>query len=104
MKECQTKRRNVAFFGHFSSTNFGNESTLQAILYHLRSLQPEAEVTCISTDPKATFATHHIKSIPVEERFFKSWAPRNGTIRALRRVCIGLPSEAYGWIKGFIRL
>ena len=104
MKERESKRKKIAFFGHFDSTNFGNESTLQAILYHLRCFQPDAEVTCISTGPEATVATHHIEAIPIAETFVKSWVPRNPLIRVLRKICIGLPSELYRWVKGLMRL
>ena len=104
MRELQTKRAKIAFFGHFDSTNFGNESTLQAILYHLRRFQPNAEAICISTGPAATIATHHIDAIPIAERYIKSWTPRNSLMRLLRRACVGLPTEAYQWIKGLIRL
>ena len=104
MKDWERKRKKIAFFGHFDSTNFGNESTLQAILYHLRRFQPDAEVTCISTGPEATVATHHIEAIPIAERFVKSWVPRNPVTRVLRQICIGLPSEPYRWIKGFMKL
>jgi polysaccharide pyruvyl transferase WcaK-like protein len=104
MKEQERKRKKIVFFGHFDSTNFGNESTLQAILYHLRCFQPDAEVTCISTGPEATLAAHQIEAIPVAERFVKSWAPRNPLIRGVRRVFIGLPSECYLWFKAAMRL
>src|SRR6516225_4837983 len=96
MREFQTKRAKIAFFGHFDSTNFGNESTLQAILYNLRRFQPDAEVLCISTGPEAVAATHQVKAIPMVERFIGSWAPRK---RTLRRVCIALPAEAYQCVK-----
>jgi len=104
MKEREKKRKRIAFFGHFNSTNFGNESTLQAILYHLRCYQPDAEVTCISTGPEATVATHQIEAIPISERFIKSWLPRNPLLRVARGVFIGIPSELYRWITGLIRL
>jgi len=104
MKEREKKRKRIAFFGHFNSTNFGNESTLQAILYHLRCYQPDAEVTCISTGPEATVATHQIEAIPISERFIKSWLPRNPLLRVARGVFIGIPSELYRWITGLMRL
>ncbi len=104
MKESETKRKKIAFCGHFDSTNFGNESTLQAILYHLRCFQPDAEVTCISTGPEATVATHHIQAIPLSETFVKSWVPRDPVMRILRKIFIGLPSEPYRWVKGLMRL
>lgn len=98
------KQKRVAFFGHFDSTNFGNESTLQAILYHLRCFYPNSEITCICTGPEATVATHHIDAIPVSERFAKSWVPRNPLTKALRKICVGALSEPYQWIKGLLRL
>lgn len=104
MKERERRRKKIALFGQFASTNFGNESTLQAFLYHLRRFLPDAEVTCISTGPEATVATHHIDAIPVAEIFFKSWVPRNPVSRALRKICIGLPSEPYRWVRGFMSL
>ena len=99
MKEREKKRKKIAFFGHFDSTNFGNESTLQAILYHLRCFQPDAEVICISTGPEATVATHQIEAIPISETFVKSWLPEIHWLRVVRRVFVGIPSELYGGLK-----
>ena len=104
VKECERKPKKIAFFGHFDSSNFGNESTLQAILYHVRRLQPTAEVTCISTGAEATVRTHQIEAIPINKRFAKSWVPKNPLTRVLRKVCIGIPSELYQWIKGLAML
>jgi polysaccharide pyruvyl transferase WcaK-like protein len=104
MKERERKSKKIAFLGHFDSTNFGNESSLQAILYHLRRVQPDAKVTCICTGPKATAATYHIEAIPIAETSVKSCAPRNPVVRVIRKVCIGLPSEAYRWFKCFMTL
>jgi polysaccharide pyruvyl transferase WcaK-like protein len=100
----QAARKNIAFFGHFDSTNFGNESSLQAILYNLWRFQPDAEVLCISTSPEAATATHHVKAIPVAKRFIDCWRPRNPLSSLLRRVCITLPNEAYRWVNGLFSL
>ena len=94
----------MPFLGTLNSSNFGNESTLQAVLYHLRRFQPDAEVTCICTGPEATAATHHIEAIPIAETFVNSWVPRNPLTRVLRKVFIGIPSEPYRWVKGLMRL
>jgi polysaccharide pyruvyl transferase WcaK-like protein len=104
LQERERTRKRIAFFGHFDSSNFGNESTLQATLYHLRCFQPDAEVICISTGHEATVATHQIEAIPLSETFVKSWVPRTPVIRVLRKFCIGLPSEPYRWVKGLMRL
>jgi polysaccharide pyruvyl transferase WcaK-like protein len=103
MQHLEKRRKRIAFFGHFDSSNFGNESTLQAILYHLRCFHPDAEVTCISTGHEATVATHQIEAIPVAETFAK-WRFRNPFLRAMRRICIGIPRELYSWPKDLMRL
>jgi polysaccharide pyruvyl transferase WcaK-like protein len=104
MKERGKRRTSIAFFGHFDSTNFGNESTLQAILHHLRCYQPDAEVTCISTGPEAAAATHQVKAIPISDTFVKAWLPRNPLLRLVRRAFIGIPGELCRWINGLMRL
>jgi polysaccharide pyruvyl transferase WcaK-like protein len=104
MKEREKKRTRIAFFGHFDSTNFGNESTLQAILHHLRCYQPDAQVTCISTGPEATLSSHQVEAIPISDTFVKSWLPRNPLLRLMRRAFIGIPSELCQWIKSLMRL
>src|SRR5262245_49113368 len=104
MKERENKRQRIAFFGHFDSTNFGNESTLQAVLYHVRRYQPDAEVTCITTGPEATVATHQIEALPISENLISSRRARNPLLRLMRSILIGIPSELYRWIDGLIRL
>jgi polysaccharide pyruvyl transferase WcaK-like protein len=104
MRHGNRQTRNIAFFGHFDSTNFGNEISLQAILYNLWRFQPDAEVLCISTGPEAATAAHHVKAIPLAKRFIDRWHPRNPLSRLLRRVCIGPPNEAYRWVNGLISL
>jgi polysaccharide pyruvyl transferase WcaK-like protein len=105
MKEHEKTRKRIAFFGHFNSTNFGNESTLQTILHHFRDFAPDADLTCISTGPvEAAIATHHINTIPIAETFVKSWVPKNSITNILRKICIALPSEPYRWVTAFLRL
>jgi polysaccharide pyruvyl transferase WcaK-like protein len=103
MKQRGKKPAKITFFGHFDSTNFGNEATLQAILYNLRRFQPDAEVTCVSTGPEATAATYQIKAIPTSKTFLRSWSPRTPLSKVVRRVCIVI-SEPYLWIKSLMTL
>jgi polysaccharide pyruvyl transferase WcaK-like protein len=100
MNAHEGKQRRIAFFGHFNLTNFGNESTLQAVLYNLRCYEPEAEITCITTGPEVAKATHKINAIPVAESFVKSWRPRNPLLKVMRRLFVGIPSEPWRWVKG----
>jgi polysaccharide pyruvyl transferase WcaK-like protein len=96
--------RTVIFFGNFGLGNFGNESTLQAILYHLRRLVPNVEILCICTGPTATAATHKIKALPIGRTAIKVWTPNSRVARVLRSVFIGLPNELYRWLEAFTTL
>lgn len=88
---------NVAFFGHFNGSNFGNEATFYAILYHLRRSHPDAQVTCICSGPRSTAATYHIDAIPYEKSTFAvSWGPRNRLLWLVRRVLL-VVSEPTQW-------
>jgi len=98
------KIRKIAFLGHFDSTNFGNEASLQAPLYQLRRFEPDAEVTCVCTGPEITAATYQIKAVSISDAFFKSWRPRSLLGRITRALCIGIPSELYRWPEGFFTL
>jgi polysaccharide pyruvyl transferase WcaK-like protein len=104
MKEHAEKPKKIALFGHFDATNLGNESTLQAILHHLRCYQPDAEVTCISTGSEAIGARHQIEAIPISKNLVKSWSPQSRLPRLMRTVAIGIPSELYRCIAGLVRL
>src|SRR5262249_49966506 len=70
----------------------------------LHCFHPDAEITCISTGrPEATVVSHQIQTIPIMHTLIK-WRPRNLVLRAVRIVCIGIPSELYRWANGFLRL
>jgi len=71
MSEREKKRKRTGFLGHFDSTNFGNESTLQAILYSLHLVKPDAAIR-ICMRPIVAAATYHVKAIPLAEPFLTS--------------------------------
>lgn len=91
----------VAIFGHFGVNNFGNESTLQAVLYHLRRYQSDADITCICSNPEAIAKLNDVRACPISETFLTSWIPSSRMLRVVRRVFLGMPSEPYRWIKGY---
>ena len=94
-------RKKICFFGHFGSTNFGNEITLGTILYHVRRLLPEAEVACICTGPEALAATQHIETVPISRTIVKPWKLRSRLARRLRKVLIEMPCELCRWLDAF---
>lgn len=92
----------VSFLGIFGQGNLGNESTLQAILYHLRQRLPDAEVNCICTGPNETTATHNISAVPMRGIFVRPEFLRGHPLtRLLRKLIIGIPSELYRWFVAF---
>jgi polysaccharide pyruvyl transferase WcaK-like protein len=99
LKRSKTKRKKISLFGHFGQINFGNESTLQAILYHLHRHIPDAELTCICTYPDVTTRTYNIDAVPMTGVFVKPlWLRGNPAARFLRKIIIGIPSELYRWL------
>ncbi len=103
MSEPGGKTTRIAIFGHFDGTNFGNEATLQAVLYNLRRIEPGGEVTCICTGPQMTAAAHHIRAIPVARTYLKSWAPRDPIGRFVRKICLVM-GEPVRWSESIINL
>ena len=102
LKDAPRKRRKISFFGNFGRGNLGNESTLRAILYHLRQHWPDAEVNCICTGPEATATTYSIAAVSMHDTFVKPELFRNNQLtRLLWNVFIGIPIELYRWLKAF---
>jgi polysaccharide pyruvyl transferase WcaK-like protein len=94
-------RQRICFFGHFGTLNFGNESTLQAALYHLQRLLPDAEVACICTGPQVLAATRNIAAFPISRTIISPWNLRNPLAKLLRKIFVGIPSELYRWLDAF---
>ena len=95
----KSKHQRVGLFGHFGAWNFGNESTLQALLCNLRRSVPDAEVTCICSAPEIVAAQYHIATAPIIGFVVKPWAFRDPISRLLRKIFVGIPSELYRWVE-----
>jgi len=104
MSNAERRRRKISLFGHFGTGNFGNESTLQAMLFHLRRLMPDAEVSCICTEPEIVVAEYKIAAVPISGTVVKPWDLSNPIARLARKIFIGIPSELYRWLKGIATL
>lgn len=95
------KLRRISLYGHFGAKNFGNESTLYAMLYHLRRRIPDAEIRCICTVPQTVAGDYQIAAAPMSAVVFKFPSFRNPLARLARRLCIGVPNELYRWLDAF---
>ncbi len=126
------RRPRIALFGHFGAGNLGNEATLQAVVYNLRRLLPDAEISCICSGPEKTSSEYDISAIPIKPAF-PIW-PASGVsgrsaptasesggdvssvaleprasnafrvLRVLLRVCAYPFLEAARWLRGMSRL
>jgi polysaccharide pyruvyl transferase WcaK-like protein len=94
------KKKKIAFFGDFGWGNFGNESTLQAMLYYLRCLAPDAEFNCICTGPETVATAYDINAVPSRDIVVRPWELHNPLSRLARKLVVGIPSELYRWLKG----
>jgi polysaccharide pyruvyl transferase WcaK-like protein len=98
-RTTRKKIRKVAFFGHFDSSNFGNESTLQAMLFNFHRLQPHAQAICVTTGPAVAAATYGIEAVSIEKTLLHAWTPRHRLVRKLRRIFNGVLSEPHQWVR-----
>ncbi|HEY7337746.1 MAG TPA: polysaccharide pyruvyl transferase family protein [Bryobacteraceae bacterium] len=94
----------IVFYGHFGRHNFGNESTFQAALFHLRRMLPEAKVLCICTGPEKVAEVYQVEAVPISEVVLPGWVSNRPATRWLRTCLIGIPSEIYRWVKGFFAI
>jgi polysaccharide pyruvyl transferase WcaK-like protein len=101
LNEARRKPRKISIFGNFGSDNFGNESTLQVILYYLHHYLPDAEVTSICSGPEAIARAYKIAAVPISGVIVKPWILHSQLAKLVRKVFIGIPSEVYRWLKAF---
>ena len=106
MKASQSlgEPRRIALFGNFGLGNLGNEATLRALIYHLRRVVPNADVTCICTGPEKVAAAYGIAAVPANMTVLKPWRLRNPLTKAMRRLFVGVPSEIYRWVNCIVTL
>jgi polysaccharide pyruvyl transferase WcaK-like protein len=104
MSTGKTSLRKIGLYGHFGAKNFGNESTLHAMLYHLRRMIPDAEITCICTVPEIVAGDYQVAAVPMSAVVFKFPSFHNPLVRLVRKLCIGVPNELYRWLDAFTML
>jgi polysaccharide pyruvyl transferase WcaK-like protein len=95
--DIDSMKGKICFFGHFGAANFGNDITLQTILYHLRRRSPEAKVTCICMGPEAVRESEKIETVAINRVVVKPWRLRSRFAKLLRKAFIGVPSELCRW-------
>jgi polysaccharide pyruvyl transferase WcaK-like protein len=56
----------IVFYGHFGVGNLGNDTTLEAALYHTKRLYPTATITCVCRGPRVIAARFGVAALPVD--------------------------------------
>lgn len=98
----ETRPRKIALFGYFGEGNWGNECTLQALIYSIREYAPSAQISCICSGPEETQSAYQISASLIKEM---PLAPiNNPVLRFVRRVFIGIPIELLRWLKAIATL
>jgi polysaccharide pyruvyl transferase WcaK-like protein len=54
----------LLLYGHFGTGNFGNDSTLEAMLHNVGRLRPDADVACVCTGPDVVAERYGIPALP----------------------------------------
>src|SRR5215813_6135642 len=100
------KPRKIAFYGLFGHQNWGNECTLQAILFNVRRYLPDAEVRCFCTGPDDTSLRHNVAAFPISSRDAKGYPKEpqrqhHPLMRLLQKVAIRIPMEVLEWLRAY---
>ncbi len=91
--------KKIAFFGHFGGFNWGNESCLEAVLWHLRRMVPNAEFNCICSDPSTVAMTYDIAAVYSRTPGVEHRTLHRPLVRLARKLVVGAPRELWLWVK-----
>lgn len=104
----QNKKNNkITFFGVFGSQNLGNECTLEATMYNIHKVLPNATFTCLCTVPEDTQLRHGISAFAAHREYpawldSPLWTGRiSRLMKFLRKILFRIPLELIHWAKGF---
>jgi polysaccharide pyruvyl transferase WcaK-like protein len=95
------KPTKISFFGHFGTTNFGNEATLLAIVSRLRLVFPACELCCICSYPENVVATLGIEAVPHTIRSVRIWNREVLLVKRMRMAFLGLCEEPREYVRAW---
>ena len=104
----QNKKGNkIAFFGVFGKQNLGNECTLEATMYNIHMVLPDATFLCLCTVPEDTELRHNIPAFAAHQEYpawldSQLWSGRfSRCMKLLRKIFFRIPLEVIHWAQGF---
>jgi chemotaxis protein methyltransferase CheR len=101
MRMSTHKPAKVGLFGHFGSTNPGNEATLLAVVSRLRLIFPECEFLCICTSPRNVVAACGIEAVGYTVKTARIWNRQAPLHERARQVIPGLREEAREYLRAW---
>lgn len=57
--------RKIILYGHFGTGNIGNDSSLEAALYHVRKYRGQSKVICVCSGPQEISKRFAIETLPI---------------------------------------
>src|SRR5262245_15256373 len=107
-RALSTRPKKIAFYGLFGGQNWGNDCTLEAVIYNVRRYLPEAELGCFCTNPSGILSRHKIQAFPISNHFARppktpaaSRRRKHLLTRLLRILFLRIPLELLDWIRAF---
>lgn len=94
----------VSIFGHFGSSNTGNESTLLAILARLQALSPESEFCCVCLNPDVVVARDGIDAIQISTKLARIWDRDVPLAKRVPLAFIGVGAELRQYARAYKKL
>lgn len=98
------KKSKIVLYGHFGSGNVGNDSSLEAALYHIQSRLPSSEIICVCNGPELIASRYNITTLPIgasemqqgnDDIVHKS----NKVFSLISRIVIRITNELFFWFK-----
>jgi polysaccharide pyruvyl transferase WcaK-like protein len=88
----------IILFGFFGSGNIGNDTTLEAALYHVKKYQPDANVICICNGPSEVSNRFGIQTMSMSEHE-KDKRASGGLLSRIIHSWLRLVDEVLFWLR-----
>jgi polysaccharide pyruvyl transferase WcaK-like protein len=88
----------IVLFGFFGSGNIGNDTSLEATLYHVKKYRPQANVICVCNGPGEVSRRFGIQALPMSGHEADKQTAR-GALSRIKRAWLRLMDEVLFWLQ-----
>jgi polysaccharide pyruvyl transferase WcaK-like protein len=92
------KNSKVILYGHFGTGNIGNDSSLEAALYHVKKLRSAADIICVCSGPGEISERFGIQALSMSGAHAEEQAT-GGVLSRVRRLWHRLTDEILFWLQ-----